>query len=523
MIGGGRALGRTALLAVVFVIGQICVATAASTPSSGDGSQTGDGSTAYTGLAQAPEANLFVGGATTAVPILVPPGRRSVTPTLALSYASNAGPGPYGYGWDLPVPRVQRAIKHGTLLCLAELSSSFPQQWLPLEDPMRDEFVLSMPGTTIECTRDANGTCVPHIEEAFVRIKYDSGSKTFIVWDKGGTKFTFGEPQRATAQGTGEPGAGAFTLPARTGSSLTNDFALVGAQNPILYPQCEYIYSWALTSVEDPYGNRLEIRYRLLSGVLYPHKIIYGGNDAASRPHLFTVAFAWENRPNADQPAFSIGGFQATVTKRLESIAVSYTSQPVRTYVLAYEDERHGRQSMLAGVSLKGTDGGSVLLRADGAAAAATFAYRETSAAGFDAALQLPAKPELGHPANALRWYHEGETRRDVFDINGDGFADLVDTASCAGNTSWKVYLGSRNGFGTTISCWQLPNPIVMNVIRGKGAPGQASVKRATLDITGDGIADFIDAREIPWIVYKGYKHATGGGFGQVSPGIRLM
>lgn len=512
-IVSGRAVRRSLLVAAVFMLGEVDVAVAASTPSSGDGSQTGDGSTAYTGLAQAPEANLFVGSATTAVPILVPPGRHSVTPTLALSYASNGGAGPYGYGWDLPLPRIQRATKHGALLCLAEISSSVPQQWLPLADPLRDEFVLSMPGATIECRRQANGTCEPRIEEAFMRIKYDGANKTFVVWDKGGTKFTFGEAQRATAQETGEPGGGAFTLPARTGSSLTNEFALVDAENPIIYPRCEYIYSWALTSVEDPHGNRMEIRYRLLHGVLYPHKVIYGGNDAASRPHLFTVAFAWEGRPGADRPSFSIGGFQATVKNRLESIDVSYAGQPVRTYVLAYEDERLGRQSMLAGVSLKGSDGSSVLLRADGAAAAATFAYRDTSAPGFDGALQLPAKPTLGAPANALRWYDDGETKRDVFDINGDGFADLVDTAPCAGNASWKVYLGSRNGFGSSFICWQLPNPSAMSVIRGKGIPGQASVKRATLDITGDGVADFIDARQVPWIVYKGFKHQTGGGF----------
>lgn len=96
-------------------------ALAGSNPSSGDGSQTGDGSTAYTGLAQAPEANLFVGGAATAIPILVPPGRRSMTPSLALNYASGGGPSPYGHGWDLPLPRIQRATKHGALLCLAEL------------------------------------------------------------------------------------------------------------------------------------------------------------------------------------------------------------------------------------------------------------------------------------------------------------------------------------------------------------------------------------------------------------------
>jgi hypothetical protein len=39
------------------------------------GDRAGEGSTAFTGLAHAPEANLFTGALTTAVTIDVPPGR----------------------------------------------------------------------------------------------------------------------------------------------------------------------------------------------------------------------------------------------------------------------------------------------------------------------------------------------------------------------------------------------------------------------------------------------------------------
>ena len=40
------------------------------------GRQSGEGSTPFTGLAEAPEANLFTGALTTKVPIRVPPGRK---------------------------------------------------------------------------------------------------------------------------------------------------------------------------------------------------------------------------------------------------------------------------------------------------------------------------------------------------------------------------------------------------------------------------------------------------------------
>lgn len=154
-----------AVLLALVVIGNADRVSGGSNPSSGDGSQTGDGSNAYTGLAQAPEANLFIGSATTAIPLIVPPGRRAITPALALSYASNAGPSPYGHGWDLPLPRVQRSTKHGAMLCRASWENEQAQNynWVLDPDPMRDEFVVSLPGGVDrmyeECRRDLRAPC----------------------------------------------------------------------------------------------------------------------------------------------------------------------------------------------------------------------------------------------------------------------------------------------------------------------------------------------------------------------------
>ncbi len=112
------------------------------------GSTTGDGSTVFTGLAQAPEANLFAGAAVTEIPILVPPGRQGLMPKLALQYSSSAGPGPYGYGWDLPLGRIHRSTKEGAIRCGAE----------------HNRFVLSLPSATIECELDAAGRCRARVD-----------------------------------------------------------------------------------------------------------------------------------------------------------------------------------------------------------------------------------------------------------------------------------------------------------------------------------------------------------------------
>src|SRR5262247_3464635 len=89
------------------------------------GDRTGEGSTPFTGLAQAPEANLFTGALTTAVPIEVPPGRGRMTPRLALQYSSGGGPGIFGFGWDVPIGRIERSTKWGAPRCTGAHTDDF--------------------------------------------------------------------------------------------------------------------------------------------------------------------------------------------------------------------------------------------------------------------------------------------------------------------------------------------------------------------------------------------------------------
>src|SRR4051794_1464754 len=122
------------------------------------GSQTGDSSGAYAGLASSPEANLFTGVAQTSIPIEVPPGRLGLAPALALSYSSTSGPSQYGYGWSLPLPRIHRSTRHG----------------VPHYDDS-DAYVLEMPGAIIELERIPGSTpgYRAEVESSFLRIGFD--------------------------------------------------------------------------------------------------------------------------------------------------------------------------------------------------------------------------------------------------------------------------------------------------------------------------------------------------------------
>ena len=55
----------------------------------------------------------FTGTASMTVPVATSPGRGGFGPSLALSYGSGQGNGPFGIGWSMPVPAVTRRTDRG--------------------------------------------------------------------------------------------------------------------------------------------------------------------------------------------------------------------------------------------------------------------------------------------------------------------------------------------------------------------------------------------------------------------------
>lgn len=459
------------------------------------GSHTGDGSTAFTGLAQAPEAKLFVGAATTSIPIEVPPGRKDLTPKLALTYSSGGGPSPYGYGWDLLLGKIQRSTKHGVPSCSAS--------------PYQNDFVLVLPGTSLECRLDTGtNNCSAVVEESFLRIQYDPADDHWEVWDKSGLHYVFGDVQ--------------------------------SAREPV-YPECS-TFSWSLTHIEDPNGNTADIVYIVddtpqgaLSGVSYPASIRYGGNRRLALPHLFEIKFVWSDedgfsRPAGDLIVNSIGGFTAMLTKLLSRIEVHYPvgGPRVRWYSFAYDfqtsspaDARVARQSFLTAVTLF-DDADHALARTDGLPASTTFLYHEGVLGFFWIPQSAPALPVVNPPAG--RWTTKGNspgdqfrTYRDIVDIDGDGIPDLIDTQPCTlSNPYWQVFPGSKQGFASSPLLWQVPDPSRMCMIRESMVTndcGDTGTYIDLIDMNGDGIPDFVDSSRLPaWAVYLGRAPTSSSG-----------
>jgi RHS repeat-associated protein len=71
------------------------------------------GGGAIRGLGETFSPDPVTGAGTLAVPVAVPPGRSGFGPELTLRYHSGAGNGPFGYGWELPLPEITRRTDRG--------------------------------------------------------------------------------------------------------------------------------------------------------------------------------------------------------------------------------------------------------------------------------------------------------------------------------------------------------------------------------------------------------------------------
>ena len=271
--------------------------------SSSIGNNFGEGSTPFTALAGTPEANLFNGAVSTSVRIQVPPGRKSMTPDLALSYSSSAGPSPYGYGWSFPIGGIQRSTKWGVPRCGGAHS---------------DEFVLMMPGgVNAELMAESGGGVVyrPKVEEAFVEAKAFKGTGSgnyWVVRDRAGLKYTFGST----------PDARVF----KAADKFYNSTAST----------CEFTTMWKLTKIENANGSWIEINWDKQGNIPVPSNISYGGSTGGNGvSHFYHIDFEYEDLPSRRYS--HMHGVREYVDRRLKAIEVSTDIPNVGTEIRTYE------------------------------------------------------------------------------------------------------------------------------------------------------------------------------------------
>lgn len=419
------------------------------------GQRSGEGSTPFTGLAQAPEANLYTGALTTQIPIEVPPGRNGMQPKLALRYSSAGGPSPFGIGWKLPVGRIERVTKWGVPRCRGGHA---------------DDFILAMPEATVELVNDPPGSNEyrPAFEESYLLVEKLAASNQWVAHDRNGLRYVFGA-----------------TPSARIGTDTSTFMTEDGDGH------CRFTTAWALTHVEDPNGNSMDVEWYSLANVLYPAGVEWGGNLRTGLAHFYRLALDYELRP--DLVSSYRDGAPAILGLRAGSITVT-TDVPapqtlVRRYDLIYDDDggaNDAYQSHLNAVQAAGYP-------------ATLFVYADSTAGHqlLDQPLASPASIENLRDTNS-----KGDVKRTLMDMNGDGFLDLVRSDA---PDDWWVYLGGAYGGGWGFQpdeanriAWTrppgIPNAAIRDVQVGGCSQGGAysCVHSDTFDITGDGVPDFV-------------------------------
>ncbi len=257
------------------------------------------------GLGENFEPNLSTGTSSYPVKFTAAPGRVGFQPELALNYNGGNANGPWGMGWELSIPSIQRRTEEG----------------LPSYDDAKDQFVFSN-GEKLVLLKD--GSYRFENESTFMRFRRlpDDGWEAHTP---DGVRYLFGESEN---------------------SRVTNPLG---------------IFRWELARIIDPHGNEQRYSYLHDGAYAYPREIRYNfGQDPAGPEVYNAVIFNYAPRPDTYTDRRS--GAPIRVGLRGTDIQMWSLGKLVRAYGFSYEPERStGTYSLLIQVTQVGDDGTSKL------------------------------------------------------------------------------------------------------------------------------------------------------------------
>lgn len=133
------------------------------------------GGGAVRGIGEKFAANPVTGTGSMSVPIATSPGRTGFGPHLSLSYDSGSGNGPFGFGWNLPVPSITRKTDKRLPQYLDRIDGAVETDVFMLPGSEDLVAVLDADGSRLEDLTTAAGYVIhryrPRIEGLFARIE----------------------------------------------------------------------------------------------------------------------------------------------------------------------------------------------------------------------------------------------------------------------------------------------------------------------------------------------------------------
>jgi hypothetical protein len=260
-------------------------------------------------------------------------------------------------------------------------------------------------------------------------LLYTIANNTWTVYDKNGTKYTYGSDDSGRMYDTS------------TGTSTNT-------------------YKWMLQEIRDTNGNYIKYQYNRDNNELYPYKITYSGNG--STDGIDTITFATSTR--ADVRVSYAPTFAATTTKVISEVDAGVSGTIARKYLLGYGAGNNGYRSMLTSVQQLGFDDNN------------TMAVMPTTT--------------ISYLSSKFRFYAPGPKQISnqayvVADTNGDGINDIniftesptTDNVWWANTTATSTVPGG--GIGTP-DHWS----------DGSGNPVERGTRY--IDVNGDGMADIV-------------------------------
>lgn len=346
-----------------------------------------------------PSVNTLTGALQYEYKLDLPPGIKDSVPQLSIIYNSNNDSSVVGFGWTIPFPFIERSTRNG--IPNYNMSDTF---FLTLSNCGE---MVPVGNNEWRCSRET-GTGL--------RIKYLGDTVGWVVTDKEGKRYFFGENTNSRLSKNGDDA---------------------------------YTFRWSLNRVLDLNGNYMTIEYieyDMSNGVEGPYiyRIKYTGNEKTGYAPPNTITFEYER--NYYYISDYSPGFLHLQTALLKKIKIERLNELVRIYEFNYKFNTETNRVLLTSIFHIGRDGVS-------ADPPVKFNYT-VKTRGWSDVSNIYTLPEV----LAREGYTTAcdQSKKRIFDtgvrmtdVNGDGLIDIIrsdDTVTAVWlNAGWTGE--SWNGF----------------------------------------------------------------------------
>ncbi|GAA6139447.1 hypothetical protein NBRC116583_31940 [Arenicella sp. 4NH20-0111] len=406
------------------------------------------------------------------MPIVVPQGRKGITPNMALNFSSGQGAGALGVGWS--VSGLSAITRCGKNIVTDGIR-------VGVQHNKNDRFCLNGQRLIlVGGNHAANGSEYRTQLDGFSKIMaYGSGSSNIIgnggtaptrwkVWAKNGAIFEYGAPDGVSTH------SAQFKLPGTTS-----------------------IHTWNLARMLDRDGNYYEATYRANDGLVDKVNYTYVGSTPKQ-----SIDFQYEANTNDPRYRYIVGS-KIEYNDRLKKVVVTNLGQTYRTYTLTYETAPITGRSRVTRIKECGHDGSCMpdvevdwLAKTEGYTNITSPVTGNNTIAPDDLIEYLTYDRRLGDgttESGAVKEIRRGQW----VDLNGDGELDMVISYVTPGGSVVSEAHMRVNGDWQQQSNWKLPRPLrsyeagIVNTTQARFLPGVINMGQFS-DVNGDGLVDVV-------------------------------